>query len=54
MALKVAKKEEKKDEEGDAEMLEDDTTSAQDPVTRLFEIELESTTSNAESDAEPE
>lgn len=35
-------------------MLEDDTTGSQDPVTRLFEIELESKTSNTETDAEPE
>lgn len=35
-------------------MLEDETTGSQDPVTRLFEIELESKTTNAETDAEPE
>jgi len=48
--LKYAKKQ---DTEGDAEML-DDETAALDPVTRLFEIELESTTQNTESEAEPE
>lgn len=32
----------------------DDETAALDPVTRLFEVELESTTSNAESNVEPE
>ena len=32
----------------------DDETAALDPVTRLFEVELESTIVNTESDAEPE
>lgn len=32
----------------------DDDTTALDPVTRLFEIELESTVKNSETDAEPE
>jgi len=32
----------------------DDETAALDPVTRLFEIDLESTVVNTESDAEPE
>ena len=32
----------------------DDETAALDPVTRLFEIELERTTQNTESEAEPE
>ena len=49
-ALKHSKK---KEEDGDAEMM-DDETAALDPVTRLFEVELESTVSNTESDAEPE
>lgn len=48
--MKVAKKEEP---DGDAEMVDDDT-AALDPVTRLFEVELESTVVNTESDAEPE
>ena len=36
------------------DMVMDDETSALDPVTRLFEIELESTVSNTESEVEPE
>lgn len=49
-ALKHGKKAEP---DGDAEMV-DDETEALDPVTRLFEIELESTVSNTESEADPE
>ena len=50
MALKHAKKQVA---DGDAEMVDDDT-AALDPVTRLFEVDLESTVVNTESDAEPE
>jgi hypothetical protein len=32
----------------------DDETAALDPITRLFEVELESTVANTESDAESE
>lgn len=35
-------------------MVMDDEMAALDPITRLFEIELESTVSNTESEAEPE
>ena len=34
--------------------MEDDEMAALDPITKLFEIELESTTSNTEAEAEPE
>jgi len=49
-ALKHAKKTQP---DGDTEMV-DDETEALDPVTRLFEVELESTIANTESEAEPE
>jgi ubiquitin carboxyl-terminal hydrolase 14 len=48
--LKLGKKVE---EDGDAEMV-DDETGQLDTVTRLFEVELESTVANTESEAEPE
>ena len=43
-----------KKKEVDGDMVMDDEQAALDPITRLFEIELESTVSNTESDAEPE
>lgn len=43
----------KKDQEGDIEML-DDTTQNDDPVNRLFGIELESVVKNQESEADPD
>jgi hypothetical protein len=48
--LKVAKKEQMDGEN----MVMDDEQSALDPVTRLFEVEIESTVVNTESEAEPE
>jgi len=47
--LKLGKK-----KEVDGDMVMDDEMAALDPITRLFEIELESTLSNTESEAEPE
>ena len=35
-------------------MMMDDEQAARDPVTRLFEVEIENTTTNTESEAEPE
>lgn len=43
-----------KKKEVDGDMVMDDEMAALDPITRLFEIELESTVSNTESEAEPE